>query len=220
MWNLTGQEIPARNRFYHIRLDISQMSKNKENKHLAKTTLLARGWTEKTIKSLLSPPVPTQNPHYRKASPMLLWLETEVLVQEQTEEFKAAKAQKERRSAAAKRSCQTRQQKLLDYVAGIKFTVRFFDKATLKAITIRSKEEWHSYRGDWDFDASTADDLTLQRWMVNFLRHNATDYESCIDDLFGMVGKQAAYELLKYNVLDEIAEKYPYLSVECRRQQL
>ena len=195
--------------------------KNKEDrpKLFTKTALLCRGWTEKTIKSLLPPPTLLRNPHYHSASPMKMWAEQDVVDKEQSEEFKTAQMKKAIRSATAKNSCQKRKQGLLEQIEAIEITVKRFDKAALKRKTIWAKQEWEAENLNVGFVGSDVDDLTLQRWMVNFLRHNATDYDSRIHELFGLVGKREAYCLLKNRVLDRIAEEYPYLREECHRQK-
>ena len=188
-------------------------------KQLTKTRLLSRGWTEKTIKELLPPPLLVKNPHYHCGHPMQLWAEETVLARELSEEFIKSKEQKEVRSAAAKRSAEQRGDALLLQVSSIEITVDAYAEDDLRKLTVVSKQEWEDQKGNWDFDCMDIPAQTMERWMVNFLRHHATNYDSAIDSLFRRVGKQRAYVLLKSRTLDSIAQAYPYLADECRRQK-
>ena len=59
---------------------------------IAKTTILARGWSEKMITELLPEPETRKNPHGAQHPPMKLWLEKDVLAAEKTDAFKEMNA--------------------------------------------------------------------------------------------------------------------------------
>jgi hypothetical protein len=54
--------------------------------------------------------------------------------------------------------------------------------------------------------------------MVNYIRHNLTNYEDLLEELEGKVGKINAYIKLKNKILKKIAEVYPDLKDECYNQ--
>ncbi len=60
---------------------------------------------------------------------------------------------------------------------------------------------------------------TLNRWIVNYIRHNLVDYDGMLYQLSGKTGKDKAYYVLKNAILDKIAEAYPTYADECSRQK-
>ncbi len=60
---------------------------------------------------------------------------------------------------------------------------------------------------------------TLNRWVVNYIRHNLVNYSSMLYQLRGKIGKEKAYYALKNAILDKIAEVYPTYADECYRQK-
>lgn len=67
-------------------------------------------------------------------------------------------------------------------------------------------------------DMETPNKETLDRWKVNFIRHNLCEYDDSLTALFGLVGKDSLYYRLKAETLSKIAEVYPELKAECMRQ--
>ena len=45
-----------------------------------------------------------------------------------------------------------------------------------------------------------------------------TSYERNLDKIFGKIGKNELYRVIKINTLNEIALKYPYLEEEVKNQ--
>jgi hypothetical protein len=83
------------------------------------------------------------------------------------------------------------------------------------------KEQAAFERGDYDFRAATleSDPSFLQRITVNYLRHRLSRYDSELERLFGKVGVRDAYAALNLKVYSAIADAYPELADECRRQE-
>ncbi|WP_433509512.1 hypothetical protein ACQP2T_36885 [Nonomuraea sp. CA-143628] len=76
-------------------------------------------------------------------------------------------------------------------------------------------------RFDHTPDPARLDELdgpTLHRWAVNYLRHNLTTYDAELDELFGRIGRAEGTRLLQRRIYAAIAEAYPILAEECRRQ--
>ena len=56
---------------------------------------------------------------------------------------------------------------------------------------------------------------TKERLMVNYLRHMGTNYEQLVS---ATEGRRDFYVFILWQALNRIAEEYPYLQKECRRQ--
>ena len=74
--------------------------------------------------------------------------------------------------------------------------------------------------GNYDFTPATtdSDSVFLNRVIVNYLRHNLSNYDSKLDDIFGKVGKSEAYRIINTKIYAKIAEVYPVLKDECDNQ--
>jgi len=59
----------------------------------------------------------------------------------------------------------------------------------------------------------------LHRITVNYLRHELTGYEAVLGSLRGLIGRAEASQLIRGRILAAIAEAYPWLAGECRRQK-
>lgn len=64
----------------------------------------------------------------------------------------------------------------------------------------------------------TPNEETLNRWVVNYIRHNLISYDSTLLDNKGKIGKDEAYLTFKKAVLDKISITYPKYATECQRQ--
>ena len=58
-------------------------------------------------------------------------------------------------------------------------------------------------------DAAKADRSTLNRWKVNYLRHELTRFDPMIEGLFGQIGRAAAEKLLRRRALEAIGKDVP-----------
>lgn len=59
---------------------------------------------------------------------------------------------------------------------------------------------------------------TINRWVVNFIRHNLINYDDALYHNNGKIGKKDAYPVFKKAVLERIAKEYPKYAEECNRQ--
>lgn len=92
--------------------------------------------------------------------------------------------------------------------------IRKIPKEILIKETIRCKRNWK----DEYFEDYEIDDLTLERWVVNYIRHNLVEYDETVNSLKGKVEKDHAYFVFKKGILGKIAEVYPDYAEECKRQ--
>lgn len=185
---------------------------------ISQTTVLSMGFTKSMIDKLLPPPILKRNPHYASSSPMKLWREDDVRSVMETQKFLTMAAKSAARKAASAKAVETKRQKaeLLtdELIKNIK--VRRWNMAVLERKTLDDKELRNLEHGNYDMPMP--DTKTLERWMVNFIRHNLCEYDDSLEELFGLVGKDELYQRLKSETLAKIAEVYPELEAECKRQ--
>lgn len=62
---------------------------------------------------------------------------------------------------------------------------------------------------------------TIQRLMVNVIRHDHTNYENYLKKIHKLrkCKKELSYSIYKNEILREIANQYPSLSEECNHQK-
>lgn len=192
-----------------------------ENTLLNQSDILARGWTKKMIDEFLPEPI-LKNNLYNSRSKIRLHAEHDVLEAEQTDAFKIAFEKAEKRRNAARKAVLTKKTKLenemqyaADHIHVLQKPIEYIRKMTLQAVQRRAIE-----KGSVEFVADCAPEETVRRWMVNHIRHNMTEYDSALLTVNGKVGKDEAYRKFKNIVLDKIAEEYPELAEECKKQKL
>ena len=146
---------------------------------------------------------------------------TEVDAVMQTDEFKDAVKKRESRRQGAAKAVETKRAKLhAEIEAKIqKIKVKVLPMSQLRDEAIADRQAW--YDMDWDnyCDATSADEPTIKRWMVNYVRHNLTSYDDVLYRMSGKVGCHIEYLTYKFAVLDKIAETYPKLKQECNQQK-
>ena len=194
--------------------------KNTQNQErpFTKAALRERGWRPTMIRDLLGEPDELEtNPKYRSAAPMALYAAGRVIAAEDTDDFRARLAKAEgahaARSAAAQRSMETRRQAAIEWADTVPIDTDW--PASAKQAIREGVEHWtfRQYdRGNYDADGKSADPSTKRRWARNYLRHCATSYEGELVELFGVVGKDAAYQVLRARVEEMIEERFPELA--------
>ena len=69
-----------------------------------------------------------------------------------------------------------------------------------------------------NYRANVVNKATLDRWIVNYIRHNLTCYDWALRQTHGRIGKDEVYVIFKKAVLERIAIVYPKYAEECYRQ--
>lgn len=193
---------------------------------ITQSAIIERGWTQTLIKKFLPEPVLATNPCYASASPMKLWDITAVEAIEQMADFCVALEKATLRKAAAQKAAATKKDKLMqevkDIIAHLK--IQKVSDEVVRMDALQSQQDWYDERADrgYDFDlrdVCDADQKTIDRWTVNYIRHELTCYDKSLGDLSGRVGIVSAYPEFKKAVLSKIAEVYPQYNDECHRQQ-
>lgn len=187
--------------------------KEKKIEYISKTTLLSRGWNEKSIDEILPPPRLVDNPHYKCASPMQLWDIKVVERKEKTKKFKEYAEKKAKRSKASKKAVQTKIENTMSLLPTFSLEVERVDLDTLREWTLNAKWQWYAWT-DQHYKADSvdyADEETILRWELNFIRHNLTNYDEELGKLYRQVGKDIVYSKYRSELMKKIFEVYPEL---------
>ena len=200
------------------------MKKTKDNnEYINQTMLLKRnGWTAKAVKLFLpTPDKETTNPRYKNASPQKMYLLSTIEKIEDSEAFLLFLEGNNKRTAAAQKAVETKRRKIMDYVNNIKIEVPIIEKTKLLNDSITHYNEYQEYlfynkggykKQDQPFLASTSSDaLFLKRITLNYLRHNLTNYEDELTEIFGKTGTDEAYDVLKERINKAILTQYNWL---------
>lgn len=186
-------------------------SKKRKIEFYAKTTLLSRGWTERSIDELLPPPKLVDNPHYKCAAPMQLWDKKIVHQKERTKKFKMYAEKKAKRSKAMQKVIEKKKDETIEIAECLDITVKRIDFNELRKLALLDKEIWYEVTGQyWRAPlVHFADEATITRWELNYIRHNLTNYDEELEKLRGRIGKDIAYCHYKDILMDKIYEVYP-----------
>lgn len=197
--------------------------KEEREKRLTKTTVKQMGFSDKLIRELLPEPIEVDNPHYKCAAPMLLFLESDVLKAMNEEPYIAYQEKRKKRKESAKKAVETKRKNLIEEMQSVsdKIIITKMNMQELRKRTIDERNDYYAYLAeDCEIYRTTygADEETQDRWMVNYIRHNLTEYDEELDRLYGRTGKDEAYFLFFKALLQKIATVYPNLEEECKRQ--
>lgn len=195
--------------------------KTKERLHISHSNLKKeRGWTDLMIE-LFFPAGPhklADNPHYKSAPQMKLYLITEIDKVESTHEFDMVKQRAATRKQSAASAVTTKRIRIINYVKALTIEVPTMDTQVLteKACTAYNDfKSWKAYEHDResDFEPASPDSDTefLNRITTNYLRHRCTSYETELRRIFGKVANDEAYEILKSRINKAIFKQYPHL---------
>lgn len=191
---------------------------------LTQSALIEMGWTKSMIEKLLPEPELKCNPRYKSAAPMKLWTVEVVEAVMETPEYAAAAALAAKRKAAAKKADETKTANAIALAGDLsdKITIKVIPAPDLRSRTLAAKQAWYDSldRYDYSSDAYSADQSTVDRWMVNYIRHNLTEYDRTLYDHIHIRTCKGwlIYTTIKEATLHKIADAYPYLADECMRQ--
>lgn len=193
-----------------------------EIKYITQSTVLQRGWTKSLIDKYLPAPKEVRNPHYRCAAPMKLWELLDVENAEKREDFNSDLARIRQRKNNSAKAVETKKRKLKEAMeeAAKNAYVILLDDKELRKEAIDQQQYWYDLHFDWRHERSTewADEETIQRWVVNYIRHNLVNYDSMLFSNKGKTGKDDVYPIFKKLILTKIADAYPNYADECSRQ--
>lgn len=128
----------------------------------------------------------------------------------------SAKAAK--KSESARKSAEEKKRNLLDKLADLKVSI---PKLTARDLIKKACQHYNHLASEREKDSSAdpqSDKAFLDRITVNYLRHEMSTYEASLDLVYGKVGCNEARSKIRQKVYDAIAETYPELAPECKRQ--
>lgn len=197
------------------------MRKMEEEKLITQSTVLSMGFTKSMIDKLLPAPTLKDNPRYKCAAPMKLWKEVDVLAAMETDVFREAAAKAERRKAAASKGVATKRKnaEVLAEELISAIHVQRIELPELEKLALASQQRWYDFRGRGEI--VNPDEEDVQRWMVNYIRHELCEYDGSLYTLFRpgkMADKDKLYPKVKRETLAKIAQVYPELAEECKKQ--
>ena len=192
------------------------------NDTLTQSEILGMGWTKSLIGKYLPDPTLKPNPRYKKAAPMKLWNKHDVLKVMESEEFKAAMEKVAKRKSAAEKAYTTKAKKIMEEMTAVGngLKIKIIPDENLRQRTLRAKQNWAIEHGNFEFIPCASDITpeTMERWIVNYIRHNLVKYDTALERLYGKCGRYEAYPEFKRIVLEKIAAAYPKYAEECKRQ--
>ena len=192
-----------------------------DEKLVTQTTILSMGFTKSMIDKLLPAPTLKQNPRYKSAAPMKLWKEADILAVMETAAFQEAAAKAAQRKQAAAKAVNTKRKNAEvladDLIASIH--VQRVELPELERLALASQQRWYDFRGRGEIEFPSRE--TVDRWMVNYIRHKLCEYDDSLYTLFRpgkMANKDMLYPRVKRETLAKIAQVYPELAEECKKQ--
>ena len=191
-----------------------------EPKHLTLQRLRERGWTATMVRDLLGEPDEyATNPHYKCAPPCKLYLLRRIKQKERTKKFATMKAKAEGRAASGLLAASTKRKKLMEELAAWQPKIGIPD-GDIYVLAIDHYEALWAHRGKYKTVDLHSDNLSEfhQRIVVNYLRHQCTNYDGKLTALTGRVGVDEAKDLVRSRILEAIADQWPELAAECGRQ--
>ncbi|MBR2588675.1 MAG: hypothetical protein IKD77_05695 [Bacilli bacterium] len=197
-------------------------SKQKEEYITATGLIKKRGWTKNMVGKLTGnlEVKLVDNPHYKCASPMRLLLLKDIKRIERTKKFKELKEKAERRKPSAKKAVETKIKNTLGMADTFSIVVERIDLDTLIKNTLAAKQYWYDFNSNWNYmkfdyrDAYSAPKENVNRWMVNYIRHNLSNYDEELESLKGKIGKLQGYWYYKEKLANEMKKVYPELRKE------
>lgn len=195
------------------------------NEKITLTKVKQMGFSDKLISLLLPEPELVDNPYYKSAAPMKLWNKKNVEEAMKRDEYINYQEKRKKRKTAAEKAVQTKKTNLLSAIQeeSDKIMIKIIPFDTLKSKAIQAKQEWYNQHYDPLSDefrksAYNADEDTINRWSVNYLRHRMTSYDEQLFKMARKTGNREAYMLLFELILNKIGKAYPELNDECMRQ--
>lgn len=169
----------------------------------------------------LSDPVIKTNPYYRSGPPMKLYQGEEVERLLETVEVQRAISEAKQRQARSAKAVATKREATRAIVdkAIAQFTVRHCKMKTVRREALDSKQAYYMATEQYENNAYEADKATQERFCVNYIRHELSNYDFLLERLENQVGASQEYLRFQQAVCNRIAETYPSLREECERQK-
>lgn len=192
---------------------------------ITKSTAIEQGWTEGLIKKFLGEPDELKtNPNYKSGPPMRLYnieriAETAARPEVATALAKVA-AQRTNRKAGANKATESKRERLMEWVEGLEIEIpkMSFERLVTGAIAHYNDRQFDYCDSDRSASIESSTEF-LQRITENYVRHELTDYEFQLSQLFGQTGKDLAYQRIKTRIMQHFHRAYPHLWGEIDRNR-
>ena len=181
-----------------------------------------RSWSKAMVGEFLGDPDRTApNPNYRSGPPMRLYDLKRIEQAEATPEFAPRQAQYEVKKKAALERSSAKREKLIADVRQVE--IQYYFDMTVKDARENGLNAWanwedekNSQRRNFEGPAFRTPEFyapeDIDRWAVNWLRHERSEYETSLDSIYGLVGRKFADPIIKNRVLRHISETFPELA--------
>lgn len=191
-----------------------------EIKYYTYSNLSKMGFTKKLIEEHLHEPLLKDNPHYRMGPKMKLYLAKDVEKFMKTDIFLNYQESRKNRVNAAINNANKRREENHRYIDDeiSKIIVKRVSLDELERLTLEAKLDWLLWTRDDFYGFDDLSDETLARWMINYIRHNLTNYDEILDNIKGKFGVEEAYIKYKKILMLKIKEVYPELFIETKEQ--
>ena len=179
-----------------------------------------RGWTPKMICELLGEPdARPPNRNYPGRPPLKLYDLERVEEVERTDAFFELLDQSEARKDSAQKGKDAQRMRILDEVERLELQVPRMELRHLVVESIERYNAWVDEQGvDRPYVTLHSHVLDVMRVMVYHLRFTTPGYPEMQQKLLRRTGAREARRRLNERVFQAIAELYPELAEECRRQ--
>lgn len=223
-----------------------QEEKGVRQNMITQSTVIDKGFTKAMIKKLLPSPIERPNPNYKKAAPMKLYVESDVLKVMETDEYKEEWEKAQKRKTSALKAVETKKENLKKEMQEIGESIEVINlpKAELIEKALKNHETYliERYERELEYLENRRDkyeeyceiskeldylknfglrkpsEEAMQRIIVNYIRHELTTYDYELGMLEKRIGKDEAYRVLKKAILRKIALEYPDYKTECESQ--
>lgn len=190
-------------------MDNQPHSKDRQD-YFNEKELKSRGWTDAMVRDLLGDPDDIRRIRVPGvgACETLLYSAHRVTKTERTEEFAQRQSRTQSRRAVASVGVEQKRAELLAWVDSIEIGVPKMEHDELLAAA------WQHARRRGAFCTSGDE----ERLMVNYLRHQQTNYDRLLDTTYRRIGTVEAKAAIREKVFGAIADANPELRGECMRQ--
>lgn len=194
------------------------------------TELLEMGWTKTLIQQFLPEPILMPNPYYKSGPPMKKWNRDIVLGIMEQDDFKVALEKANQRKKAGIKAVKTKEENLKalaeDFAKSINIKLIEDDEVLQRKAKQNAYRQFLEHKKDGEYyyrtfaDFTSANEETVNRWVVNYIRHRLTEYDKKLLKFAGKIGKDNAYCTFRNLLLEQIAETYPKYVEECKLQMI
>lgn len=189
---------------------------SKNDKKLCKSDLKDLGFSESMIEKLLPEPQRKRTSMGRYA---LLWDSNVVSAVMETNEFKSLHEKHLSRKQVAYNAVETKREKSFEWLEGKirEIKVTRIDINLLEDLAIEFQQFRNSHK-DYVITKDFIPRDVMERWCVNYIRHNLTEYDDTLFDSKDKVGASVIRNEYRQSLFKKIKAVYPEFADECDKQ--